>query len=417
MWDPFAEFELLTMPNGLKIYVAHWPEKSWETMGFLIHSGAENDPVGSEGLAHFVEHLVSVNGICSQKDIQRFFDECGGRVDFGSTNFSYTQYRFSVPADRIFLDPALSMFGSMLLSANLDDFIEREKEVIIGEIHKRYPFRIKFDLEMRERKALYGQHWLGRFVRPFGDTQSVGRIQRDDLQSFYDAHYTPANMSVVCVGGMNAVELWDVFDGSPFSMDKKGERTPMPERIKSFDPPSENRHIFEISQYVSSPIEVGSYRTVARIPGNLDENAVRIMDMMFSRWLHEEVRERRALTYNIDSNRINYRQFHQFSIDCPAVALRGMGEIEEIIEQCIVSMADREDLFEQAKARILARSRIIDLTGREVCEEALEDLAYGYQIDSVTETMGEISRTRMDSVRSILKWLRPELRWTLISRP
>jgi len=44
MWDPYAEFESATLPNGLKVYAAHWAERPWQAIGFVIHSGAEQDP-------------------------------------------------------------------------------------------------------------------------------------------------------------------------------------------------------------------------------------------------------------------------------------------------------------------------------------------------------------------------------------
>ena len=59
MWDPYSEFRTATLPNGLTVHAAHWPGRPWESVGVLIHSGAEQDPFGLEGLSHFVEHLVS----------------------------------------------------------------------------------------------------------------------------------------------------------------------------------------------------------------------------------------------------------------------------------------------------------------------------------------------------------------------
>ena len=57
MWDPYAEFESATLPNGLTVHAAHWSGRPWQAMGVLVHSCAEQDPVGLEGLAHFTEHL------------------------------------------------------------------------------------------------------------------------------------------------------------------------------------------------------------------------------------------------------------------------------------------------------------------------------------------------------------------------
>ena len=139
MWDPYSEFESATLPNGLQVHAAHWEKRPWQAVGFVIHSGAEQDPVGLEGLIHFVEHLVSKNTPTSLKDMEMFFNDCGGSANFGMTGYGDSKYRFFVPADRAVITRAFDMFGQMLLQGRLERFVERERQVIIGEFHRRYP--------------------------------------------------------------------------------------------------------------------------------------------------------------------------------------------------------------------------------------------------------------------------------------
>ncbi len=417
MWDPYAEFQSATLPNGLMVHAAHWPGRPWEAMGFLIHSGAEHDPVGLEGLSHFIEHLVSENTHVSKKDMCAFFEDCGGMVSLGTTDYPYTHYRFFVPTDKAVLARAFSMFGHMLLSAKLEKFIEHERQVIIGEFHRHYPVKFKLDLDVRKHKALYAGYWLERFVRPLGNTESVTRITQSELQSHYDSHYTPANMSVVGVGGMQLAELVELLSKSPFATSKRGARTPLPIPATDIAPPSETRYVFEVSKYITVPIEVGAYRSVAKIPGNIKGSVIRITKEMFNEVLNEEVRERRAWVYDISSFRHNFRHFYEFSIDCDALALKAIDEIEEVIEVCIASMVDHEDLFEQTKRRALASNFMTDPTGKGVCDGALDDLADYQRIISLKEIGNNLERVTFSDIRSVLQWLRPERRWTLITRP
>lgn len=417
MWDPYAEFQSAKLPNGLTVHAAQWPGRPWEAMGFLIHSGAEYDPVGLEGLSHFIEHVVSENTNFSKKEMEAFFEDCGGTVSLGMTGYPYTHYRFFVPTDKAVLARAFSMFGHMLLSAKLEKFIERERQVIIGEFHRHYPVKLTLDLAVCEHKALYAGYWLERFVRPLGNPESVARITQSELQSHYDAHYTPANMSIVGVGGMQLPELVELLSESPFAVQKKGGRTPLPTPATDVAPPSETRYVFEVSKHLTMPIEVGAYRSVAKIPGNINESVIRIMQEMFNEVLFEEVRERRAWAYAIDSSGYNLRHFYEFSINCGALALNAINDIEEVIEVCIASMADREDLFEQAKRRALASNFMTDQTGKGICDVALDDLTKGQRIISLKEIGDDLERVTMNDVRGTLQWLRPERRWTLITRP
>jgi zinc protease len=417
MWDPYAEFQSATLPNGLTVHAAHWPGRPWETMGFLIHSGAEQDPLGLEGLAHFVEHVVSENTTVSLKDMRATFKDCGGSVSLGMTGHPYTRYRFMVPTDKATLKRALSIFGHMLLSAELTQSIQRERQVIISEFHRKFPFKFQFDLATREIKALYAGYWLERFVQPLGNPESVNRITQSHLQSYYDTHYTPANMSIVAVGGMQMSEIMELLSESPFAVRKEGVRTPLAVPVIEVAKPVETRYVFNLSKHMTAPPKVGAYNSVATIPGTINESVIRILGEMLNDELNEEVRERRAWAYAIGSSRYNHRHFHRFSIHSRGLALKALDEIEAVIDACIVSMAERNDLFEQVKRRTLARNFMFDATGQGICNNSLDDLANSQRIISLQEIAGDLERVTIDDIRATLGWLRPEQRWTLISRP
>jgi predicted Zn-dependent peptidase len=417
MWDPYAEFESATLPNGLSVYAAYWPKRPWEAAGFLVHSGAKHDPVGREGLSHFVEHVVSENAGTSKRRMEAFFEGCGGMFAFGTTGYSETMYRLFVPIKKTVLARAFSIFGSMLLSAKLERSIERERRIIIGEFHRRYPVKFRFDLDARERKALYTGHWLERFVRPLGSPESVGRITQGELQSYYDTHYTPANMSIVCVGGMRLSEIIKLLSESPFAMSKEGARTPLPAPVTDVAPPLETRHVFEMSKHLTVAMEVGAYRSVAKIPGNINARILRIATEMLAEELNEEVRGRRAWSYDISVSRHNLRNFYELSIDCNALALKAINSIEQLVDDCVASVADRDDLFVRVKRRALANSFMVDPNGRGICDGALYDLADNQRIITLAEIRDDLERVTMGDVRSTLQWLRPERRWTLITRP
>jgi predicted Zn-dependent peptidase len=417
MWDPYAEIQSMTLPNGLTVHAAHWPGRPWESMGFLVHSGAEHDPVGLEGLAHFVEHVISENAGSSAKDIGAFFSDCGGSVNLGSTGFPATNYRFFVPTDKAVLAQAFSLFGQMLLSAKLENFIERERDVIIGEYRQHYPTKIGWDRDVREHRMLYAGHWLERHVRPLGDPDSIGRITQKDLQKYYDTHYTPANMSIVGVGGMSLAELVELLSESPFAVVKKGVRTPTTILTTDVSAPLEVCHVVEVSKHYLAPVEFCGYRSIAKIPSSINGSVIRIVRSMIHEVLYDEVRGRRAWAYAINCSRHNFRDFHRFSIGCGSLALKAVDEIEEVVESCLVSVGGRDDLFEQIKRRALAGNFMVDQSAGRFCDDLLLDLADYQRIISLTEIRDDLSRVTMEEVRSVLEWLRPERRWTCITRP
>jgi hypothetical protein len=60
---------------------------------------------------------------------------------------------------------------------------------------------------------------------------------------------------------------------------------------------------------------------------------------------------------------------------------------------------------------------MIDQTGRDIRDGALDDLAKNHRIISFSEYEDDIERVTMDDIRNLLKWLSPGRRWTLIESP
>ncbi|HRY31062.1 MAG TPA: pitrilysin family protein [Candidatus Paceibacterota bacterium] len=417
MWDPYAEFESAVLWNGLTVYAAHWPGRPWEAMGFIVHSGAENDPIGLEGLSHFVEHLVSENTIVTKDEMRSFFGARGGKIGLGRTGYSNVKYSFFLPIDPATIVRAFSMFGHMLLSARLDKLIERERSVILEEFNRRYPTRDKLDLKWRERKMLYPDKWLGRFVRTLGDPDSIRRITQADLQKHYDNYYTPANISIVGVGGLQISELVELLSKSAFLVDKVGARVPLSTPTTGATLPAENRHVFETTKSMGIQVTSGAYRSVAQVPGRVNNRAIAILEEMVDKLLGEEIREKRAWTYAISGDWCNYRNFYEFSINCDAFVLSALDRIEGTIEDCISSLSDREDLLEKVKEMKTSRITMLDLTARELCDDAIADLDVYQRVITLAEYCEAVNRVTMDDIRDILRWLRPARRWTLIVRP
>ncbi|MEI6288597.1 MAG: pitrilysin family protein [bacterium] len=419
MWDPYAEFETATLPNGLTVHATNWPGRPWEYVGFLVHVGAKDDPIGLEGLAHFVEHVVSNNVDITHNSIKDFFDDNGGSVNLGVTSFPCTEFRFFVPISKNIFAEALSIFGRMLFSAKLEKLIERERQVIIEEFQGHYPFNFKLDLDVKKHKILYAGHCLERSVRSLGFPESIERITQADLQAHYDEYYTPANISIVGVGGLPLSDLVELLNESPLAINKHGSRVALPRPMTKFASLAENRCVFELSKHMDlvGLAEIGGYKSTARIPGNIGDQPINLACDVLNRLLNEELRERRAWTYDVHCSRYSFCDLFEFSINCDSFALTAIDEIEKVIEDCIMVAIDRQDLFEQAKKRVLLNNFMVDLSGKNLCNNALDDLAFHQRIITLTEWHEKTEKVTMDDIRDILQYLQPEKRWTLIFKP
>ena len=419
MWDPYSEFETTTLSNGLTIHAAQWPGRPWETLGFLVHSGAEQDPVGFEGTAHYVEHLIGENAPMEKQRVKDFFGQYGGAVEFGKTGWYSTEYKFWIPTDPDIVCQALSIFGPALLSARLTRSVEHQKKVITREFRQYFPHDMLFELDMREHRALYQGYWLSRSVRPLGYPEALARITVDELQSYYDAHYVPRNMSVVAVGGLTLAELVGYFSNSPFAVEKPGLRIPLPVPATDIAPPRETRYVFKLSEHVSTkvPFENASYRSVAALPTGRPTWAVTILQDMLNEMLYGEVRGKRGATYHLGSSFSNARHFYEFVISSGSLQSEMLAEAEAAIESSIATLGDQEDLFAKVRQAVSMRQGMIDPNARGLCDDAINDIIHHERIRCLDEERREVQSLTFDDVRCLLPWLRPERRWTMISEP
>lgn len=417
MWDPYTSFESVILPNGLTLYASHWLDRPWQHMSFLIHSGANHDIPGTEGTAHFMEHVVSQNSIVSQQEMERFFQGHGGNADFGATSYPYTFYNFSLPAQDEILAQGLDMFGSMLLSAQLERCIERERQVIFGEFRQYYPADYLHELEVRKNLSLHPGHALERMALPLGTLESIARITQADLQRYYDTHYTPANMSVVAVGGKSLNELVQLLTGSAFGISKVGARSAHPGFIREVQQPLESQYRYRQSDYVSTPIEVGEYSSTGKLPGSISQSAVMIFSRALSERLFEEVRLRRAWTYNIDARPIPFISFYEYEIQAKGVVLGALNDIESVINECIRGIGEDEKLYERIKQASLAAIPMRDDNGEHVCAESMYSLAGHGHIRSYADESAELQGVQFSDMQKLSELLAPHMRHTQLAMP
>jgi len=384
---------------------------------FLNIRVIRHDPIGFEGTSHFVEHLVSKNACIPCEDIYHFFEDQGGEVFLGTTNYSDTQYSFTIPAKKQILSEAFSLFHSFLFSAKLEKQIEHERRIILSEFDQYYPLNHGLFLAQHKKEMLYSDSWFGRFLCPMGDQHSLKRIQEKELQEYYDTYYTPANMSIVGVGGMRLSELVKLLSESPLMEKKSGVRTELPIPSTDVAFPLENRYILRVSKYYTERTNLGGYESTARIPGNVSEYVVDVLNEMVRKVLNQEIREKRSWTYDIGSTQEDYRDFYEFQIHCDTFVPNAIDGIEKVIEECIDSIDGREQLFEQVKRRMIAKNLVCDFTAKRICSGAMYDLSRRRRIVSFQEMNENIARVTMNDIRRALVYLQPGRRWTLLVRP
>ncbi len=159
--DPYAEFQHTELENCLSIYHLQ-TDKNFTYMTFNLHSGSSSDPVGREGTAHFVEHLMGEKALIPDEAIPRFFENLGGSVMLGSTWSFMTRYSFTVPTKTDYLQSSLLLFGEMLLKGKIISGVEKHRQIILNEYKRKITVEEIYDIDRQIYRAIFPGGFFSR---------------------------------------------------------------------------------------------------------------------------------------------------------------------------------------------------------------------------------------------------------------
>ncbi len=256
-------------------------------------------------------------------------------------------------------------------------------------------------------------------VSPLGTPKSINRIQQSDLQSFYDTHYTPANMSVVSVGSLPIDSVVNLLSRSPFGESIKSRRTAPQTSIVNLPTPLESKYVFELSKCISSDNlpKAFSYLTTCLLPAHIKDTAINLLDDILEEILTHELRLKRSWTYHVGIHHTHYRCVRQFSINSESLALSALDDIDAVVDQAIQSLSQYEEEFERMRQERLTRIAMIDISGRKLVDEVLNQLSVNNFIFSLKKDKEEMENVTWEEVQALAQWLQPERRWTRIVCP
>ncbi len=191
------------LPNGLRIYSNTIPYVNSITAGIWINAGSREDPFSRPGLAHFLEHAV-FKGTHSRDyiSIARCIEQVGGYIDAFTTKENTCIY---IRCLREHSELALDLLADLVCNPLLpEDEIEKEKEVIIEEIHgiQDSPDELIFD---HFDELAFPDHPIGSSI--LGTEKSIDSISVKNLRSFLDRHYVAQNMLLTVIGNISHEEI------------------------------------------------------------------------------------------------------------------------------------------------------------------------------------------------------------------
>jgi len=258
-----ADVTTFELDNGMQVVVVQDSRAPVVQHMVWYKAGSADEPVGSSGVAHFLEHLLfKATDTLKDGEFSATVAANGGR-DNAFTSYDYTAYFQRVAADR--LELMMRMEADRMRNINFtDQNVATERDVILEERNQRTDSNPRALFSEQMNAAQYLNHRYG--VPIIGWRHEMETLDKADALGFYDTYYYPNNAILVVSGDVDPDEvkaLADTYYGViPANPD-------LPERVRSAEPPqnAERRLIYRddrvAQEYVSR-----SYLAPERDPGD-----------------------------------------------------------------------------------------------------------------------------------------------------
>lgn len=190
-----VRFEHHRLPNGLDIIAEVNPDAHSAAAGFFVKTGARDETDELEGVSHFLEHMMfKGTHDLSADEINQGFDRIGARNNAFTTG-EMTAFHAAVLPE--VLPDAIDLLGRMMRPALRQEDFDTEKGVILEEIamYKDNPFFVVYEETVARH---YRSHPLGH--RVLGTEQTIGAMQRDAMQAYFEDRYAADNTTVTLAG-------------------------------------------------------------------------------------------------------------------------------------------------------------------------------------------------------------------------
>ncbi len=198
------QFHSKTLDNGLEI-VAECNDAAYSMgLGFFVRTGARDETDEIAGVSHFLEHMVfKGTPRRSADDVNREFDEIGAHYNAFTSEENTVYYAAVLPE---YQEQSVDLLADIMRPSLREADFEMEKKVILEEI-QMYADQPPFGMDDKIKELHYGEHPLARSV--LGTAETVGDLGVEQMRTYFESRYNPANVFVAAAGRVDFDALVD----------------------------------------------------------------------------------------------------------------------------------------------------------------------------------------------------------------
>ncbi len=198
-------YKKLVLPNGLTIILVKMETVKTFSAVTNIKVGGANETSKNRGISHFLEHLV-FQGSRNYPSYKALAEkvEFEGMYEDGQTSKTATSFLLASPSEKA--AKAINfLYEIVFLSTLPESRLENTREVILSEYYDYWTqpvnkFRQKMIFKRTKNKNIYQYSSLG-------EPKTIKSFTREDLLSWKNKYYQPANMILSLAGNFNQNEV------------------------------------------------------------------------------------------------------------------------------------------------------------------------------------------------------------------
>ncbi|MBR3227058.1 MAG: insulinase family protein [Erysipelotrichaceae bacterium] len=242
------------LDNGLEVIIFHKPGfvssfaavgTAYGALGIKERAG-DRDYDFDPGTAHFLEHKLFES---EDKNVFERFSELGCNVN-AFTSYHETVYHFSTASADI-RRPLTELLGLVQKLDITEESVEKEKGIIIQEL-SMYMQDADSRLLNETYASLYHNYPLRFDIG--GDTESVMRISREELETCYRLNYHPSEMTMVIITPMDPEKVLECIKED--QKNKGYVQSQKPRKRPVYEPDEVCRKEYSFNMDISAPKHV-----------------------------------------------------------------------------------------------------------------------------------------------------------------
>jgi predicted Zn-dependent peptidase len=396
--------EKKTLGNGLPVLLVPVREVPAVEIALVVRSGAASDPAGQPGVATMAADMLDEGA--AGKDaltLADALDFLGADLRTGAS-WDASTVRLHVTTAR--LREALPLMADVALRP---DFPAKElerlrKEALTDLLQARdEPRRVA---AVALDRAVFGE--AHRYGQPLGgDARSVAALTVDHLRAYHQAHYRPANATLIVVGDVDAavLPLLDAAFGSWPAGGATPGPLPEPRQVSGrgvwlVDKPGAPQSVVRLAR-------VGPGRSTAEYHGLQVMNT--LLGGSFTSRLNDNLREQHGYAYGAGSGFGYRRTAGAFTAAADVQTQSTADALREFIKELtrIRTPATPEEVERARNYLALGYAGDFETT-RQIASQLVQQVVYGLPDDAFSTFVPKVLATRPEDVQRVAsRWVDP----------